>query len=96
MHYLLSYDVVDNYVELRKPHRAVHFEHAQRAYDAGELVLAGALADPVDQAVFIFRQSEAANRFAQNDPYVKQGLVKSWRVRTWNTVLGDGAEPPKL
>jgi hypothetical protein len=96
MHYLLIYDVVDNYIELRKPHRPVHFEHAQRAYAAGELALAGALADPVDQAVFVFRNSEAATRFAQNDPYVQQGIVKSWRVRTWTTVLGDGIELPKL
>lgn len=96
MHYLLVYDVVDDYVELRKPHRPAHFGHAQRAYEAGDLVLAGALADPVDQAMFVFRNSEAATRFAENDPYVRGGIVRSWRVRTWTTVLGDGAQPPKL
>lgn len=96
MHYLLIYEVVDNYVELRKPHRAVHFAHARQFFDAGELALAGALADPADQALFVFRNAEAPSRFAENDPYVQQGLVKSWRVRTWTTVLGDGAEPPKL
>lgn len=96
MHYLLVYDVLENYVELRKPHRPAHFEHAQRAYEAGELVLAGALADPVDKAVFVFRTSEAATRFAENDPYVRGNIVKSWRIRNWTTVLGDGLELPKL
>jgi uncharacterized protein YciI len=26
--------------------------------------------------------------FANADPYVVNGLVKSWRVRTWNVVIG--------
>jgi uncharacterized protein YciI len=98
MHFLLMYEVVDGYIEKRKPHRAVHFVHAQHAYDAGELVLAGALDEPVDGAVFVFRGDKpgAAERFAENDPYVKNGLVKAWRVRKWTTVLGDGIPLPKL
>jgi len=27
--------------------------------------------------------------FAKADPYVKNGLVKSWRVRKWATVIGE-------
>jgi uncharacterized protein YciI len=98
MHFLLTYDVVEHYIEKRKPHRAEHFAYAQRAYDVGELMLAGALDEPVDAAVFVFRADPpgAAERFAENDPYVKNGLVKNWRVRKWTTVLGDGAELPKL
>jgi uncharacterized protein YciI len=98
MHFLLTYDVVEHYIERRKPHRADHFAHAQRAYDAGELMLAGALDEPVDAALFVFRADHpgAAERFAENDPYVKNGLVKNWRVRKWTTVLGDGAQLPKL
>jgi uncharacterized protein len=98
MHFLLTYDVVEQYIEKRKPHRPDHFVHAQRAYDAGELMLAGALDEPVDAALFVFRGDHpgAAERFAENDPYVKNGLVKDWRVRKWTTVLGDGAQLPKL
>ncbi|SRR6185437_3525350 len=98
MHHLLFYDVVENYTELRKPHRAEHFAYAMRSYDRGELALAGALADPVDGAVFVFRGSapEIAEEFARNDPYVLNGLVTSWRVREWTTVLGDGATLPSL
>jgi hypothetical protein len=36
----------------------------------------------------------AAERFVAADPYVKKGLVKSWRVREWTTVVGPGAEAP--
>ncbi len=71
--------------------------HLARANDAvarGELVLGGALADPVDAAILLFRSSspEAAERFAAGDPYVLNGLVKSWRVREWVTVVGPDAE----
>lgn len=98
MHYLLFYEVVEDYIERRKPLRAAHFEHAQKAYDAGRLMLAGALDEPVDGAVFVFRAADPAApaRFAENDPYVLGGIVKSWRVRKWNTVLGDGEQLPKL
>jgi uncharacterized protein YciI len=90
MHYLLFYDVVEGYVEKRKPFRAAHLEYARQAVARGELELGGALADPADLAVLLFRgpSSEAAERFAAADPYVVHGLVKSWRVREWVTVVG--------
>ena len=98
MHILLYYDVGEGYIEKRKPFRAEHFAYAQRAFDRGELMLAGALEDPVDGAVFVFRggSTEPAEQFATNDPYVKNGLVRSWRVRKWTTVLGDGESLPPL
>src|SRR5689334_16263932 len=96
MHYLLFYDVVDDYVERRGAFRGLHLAHAQRARDRGELVLGGALADPVDGAVLLFTGScpQVAETFAAADPYVLKGLVKRWRVRTWTTVVGDGAALP--
>jgi uncharacterized protein YciI len=91
MHYLLFYDVVPDYVERRAPLRAAHLAHARAAHARGELVLGGALADPVDGAVLLFRGDSpaVAERFAAADPYVRQGLVRAWRVREWTTVVGD-------
>ena len=96
MHYLLLYDVVDDYVDRRGPFRTEHLSLLKKAHDRGELVIVGALADPVDSAAFVFRGSspEPAESFAQSDPYVLNGLVKHWRVRKWNTVIGDGAQLP--
>lgn len=98
MHFLLIYKVITDYVEKRAPFRKEHLALAKKAFEAGELVLAGALADPVDGAVFVFRGDgpETAERFAKHDPYVRNGLVTSWRVRKWSTVLGDGAVMPEL
>jgi len=96
MHYLLMYDVVDDYVTRRVPLRAAHIGHARESIARGELVLGGALANPPDGAVLLFRGSSpaAAEQFAKGDPYVLNGLVKSWRVREWTTVLGPAAEVP--
>ncbi len=94
MHYLLIYDAVENYEEARKPFRAAHLGYAREAEARGELVLAGALANPVDGAVFLFRgvSPAAAERFAKSDPYVTNGLITAWRVRDWTTVVGEDAE----
>jgi uncharacterized protein len=96
MHYLLFYDVVPDYVDRRAPYRAEHLALGRAAVARGELVLGGALADPVDGAVLLFRGDSpaAAEAFARADPYVRHGLVTRWRVRAWATVAGPGAEVP--
>lgn len=90
MHTILFYDVVDDYVERRAQFRAEHLDLLRQAQARGEVVLAGALAEPVDGAVLVFRgeSPDAAVAFAKADPYVKNGLVTAWRVRKWNTVIG--------
>ena len=94
MHYLLMYEVTDDYVERRAGFRAAHLDLAKQAVERGELVLGGALADPVDAAILLFRGSSpaVAEAFAMADPYVLNGLVKQWRVRPWTTVVGRDAE----
>ena len=90
MYYLLIYKTVDNYIERRKPFREEHLVLAQSAYDNGTLVMAGALADPADGAVLVFKGEsvEVAEEFAKNDPYVKNGLITEWSVRPWTVVIG--------
>jgi uncharacterized protein len=96
MHFLLFYDLVDDFVVRRAPYRAAHLALAKEAHARGELVLAGALADSPAGSVFVFRgpTAAAAETFAAKDPYVQHGVAKSWRVRPWTTVIGDGIEPP--
>ncbi len=94
MHYLLFYDAADEYEERRKPFRAAHLQHAREAAARGELVLGGALAHPIDGAVLLFQGDSpvTAENFAKSDPYVLNGLVRSWRVREWTTVVGNDAQ----
>ncbi len=93
MHYLLMYDVVDDYVSRRGAFRAAHLELGRQAVARGELLLGGAVGDPVDGAVLLFQGDDpaAAERFAMSDPYVLNGLVTRWRVRPWATVVGPDA-----
>jgi uncharacterized protein YciI len=96
MHYLLFYEVVDDYERKREPHRLLHLAHARCAVDRGELVLGGVLTDPLDGALLLFRgpSPAVAEKFAAEDPFVTGGLVKKWRVREWKTVVGAEAETP--
>jgi uncharacterized protein YciI len=96
MHYLLFYDAAPDYLERRAALRAEHLALGRAAVARGELLLGGALADPVDGAVLLFRGESpaAAEAFAAADPYVRHGLVLRWRVRAWSTVVGEGAAVP--
>jgi uncharacterized protein YciI len=96
VHYLLTYDLAPDYLERRGEFRNEHLTLAWDAQARGEILIAGALTDPADTALLLFTGDtpDAAERFAKADPYVVHGLVKSWRVRPWNTVVGKDACNP--
>jgi uncharacterized protein len=97
MHYLLFYEVADDYIARRAEFRNVHLKLGWEAAERGDLVLGGALANPVDGAVLLFKgdSPSVAENFAKADPYVTSGIVKRWYVREWTTVVGEIAANPK-
>ena len=89
MHLLLEYTLADDYRERRAALREEHLGLARAAHERGELLLAGALPDPYDRALLVWTAPrDVVERFAEQDPYVVQGLVTSWTVREWNVVIG--------
>lgn len=90
-YYALFYDVVDEFVARRAPHREEHLRLARDAHRRGELLLAGALSDPPDRALLVFRAADRSlvEDFARRDPYVINGLVTRWEVRPWAVVIGN-------
>jgi uncharacterized protein YciI len=96
MHYMLTYELSEDYMKRRTEFRDAHLGMAWAARERGDLFIAGALQDPVDTAILVFtgESGAAAEEFARNDPYVKNGLVKSWTVRPWMTVVGEHAASP--
>ena len=90
-YYVLQYDVVDDYGTRRLPFRQLHLNAVRDAHARGELRVAGALNDPPDGALLVFRGDSpaVAEDFARHDPYVLNGLITAWRVRPWTVVAGE-------
>lgn len=96
MHYVLIYHLAPDYLERRGKFREEHLALAWKACKSGGMVLGGALQDPADRALLLFKSDspKVAETFAKNDPYVKNGLVENWEVRPWMTVVGEDAASP--
>ena len=90
MHLALQYDLGDDYLERRPEFREEHLGLARAAHERGELALAGAFTDPADGALLVWSTEDRSvvEAFAEADPYVRNGLVREWRVREWNVVVG--------
>jgi uncharacterized protein YciI len=90
-YFALFYDVVPDYAARRTAFRDQHLHYARAAHARGELLLAGAFADPLDRALLVFQAADraVAEEFARRDPYVVNGLVERWEVRPWSVVIGD-------
>ena len=93
-HFLLIYDLAAEYLARRPEFRDAHLALAWQAADAGELLLGGAVGDPVESALLLFTDADKARAFAGADPYVAEGLVTQWRVVPWITVAGRDAATP--
>lgn len=96
MHYLLTYQYTDDYLEKRGQFRNDHLRHAWAAQQRGELMLGGAAGDPPTCAVILFQcdSAEVIEQFAKADPYYLNGLVRSYSIQPWTTVVGDMAHTP--
>jgi uncharacterized protein YciI len=96
MYFLLSYDLVDDYLVRRGALRERHLDLVRQGSARGEILLGGAFAGPVDAAALVFKAEDPSvvERFVRDDPYVKEGLIKAWRIREWSVVGGALAENP--
>src|SRR3954463_14954637 len=90
MHLALLYDLATDYLDRRAPLRDEHLGLARAAQERGELVLAGAFDAPADRALLVWAtdDEDVVRRFVDADPYVANGLVRSWEIRRWNVVVG--------
>lgn len=95
-HYLVFLEFSETFAARRAEFREAHLKKAWAAVDRGELVLAGALTEPMDSGLFLFKADgpEVAEKFVSEDPYVNNGLVRHWRIREWSTVVGNDAASP--
>ncbi|MFV1468466.1 YciI-like protein [Idiomarina sp. HB] len=96
MHYLLQYQISDDYMEKRALYRDAHLSLAWQAVERGELILGGAVGEQVESAQLLFNVNDPkiVEAFAEADPYVINGLVTQYRISPWNTVVGEHASNP--
>ena len=90
VHWVLTYDYVDDIVTRRAPFREAHLGLVRALHERGALAMAGAVGDPVEGALLVFTAEDqtVAEEFVAQDPYVAEGLVTAWQVRPWNVVVG--------
>ncbi|MES2989203.1 MAG: YciI-like protein [Pseudomonadota bacterium] len=93
-HFLLRYELAPDYLARRGDYREAHLSLAWQTSAAGTLLLGGAVGDPVESALLLFTDADAARAFAEADPYVVAGLVTDWHVLPWTTVVGEQAASP--
>ena len=90
IYHLLTLDYVADILEKRDPYRADHIAGAKAAEADGKVVLAGALQNPTDAGVFVFKDCDEAfvDAFVKADAYYKAGLVTGYTIRPWMIVVG--------
>ena len=62
-------------------HKLIVYKYIER----GDVIGIGPFADRGNMA--IFRTREAAEQFVKEDPFILEGLVKSFVIREWNDNL---------
>jgi uncharacterized protein YciI len=88
MKYVLFYESADNVAEKATAHAPAHRKHWHPFRERGELLLIGPFGDPQSQgAMAVFTTREAAEEFARDDPFVVNGVVRSWEIREWDEAV---------
>ena len=80
--YVLQYKYTSDVLEKRDPYRADHLELIKEMAAEGHIMQAGAFADPVDGALFVFTSREKAEQFKELDPYGPHVVASSTVVHS--------------
>jgi uncharacterized protein YciI len=87
MKYVVFYESADDVAGKAPAHFAEHVARYQTYIERGELLMIGAFADAQNEgSMGVFTTQEAAEEFVRGDPFVLNGVVKSWRIVPWNEV----------
>ncbi len=86
--YVVFYESAENVLEKAPAHLPAHSDRADEFHARGTLLMVGTFGDPQEQgSMAIFTTREAAEEFVAGDPFVVNGVVRSWEIREWNEVF---------
>ena len=89
MKYVIFYESAEDVASKAPPHFPAHQAWYESFHARGDLLLIGTFGDPQREgSMAVFRTREAAEEFAAGDPFVRNGVVRSWQIRDWNEDLG--------
>lgn len=87
MKYLLFYEPVDDVLTKAPAHFPAHKERLDDFHARGALLMVGTFADPQEGSLSIFSSRAAAEQFVEGDPFILNGVIRSWQIREWDEVL---------
>jgi uncharacterized protein YciI len=77
---------MDSIMAVYPRHKAV----ADKFIERGDVIGIGPFTDAIRGNMAIFKTREAAEQFAKEDPFILEGLIKSFVIRDWNDSLLPG------
>lgn len=82
--------LVENAAERRAPYREAHLAHLRELHEKGSLLMGGALQNPLDAGLLIFRaeSAEEIEKVLATDAYALNGIWTKIVVREWSVVVG--------
>jgi uncharacterized protein len=85
-----SYASLEEALQSAPAEIAVHLTRTREFHERGQLLEAGAFRDPGQplSTMAIFPSREDAEAYAAGDPFVLNGMVRSWSIREWTDALG--------
>ncbi len=87
--YVLFYQSADDLGSKAPAHFPAHLVRVKEFNGRGTLLMVGTFGNPQEEgAMGIFTTREAAEEFAKGDPFVVNGVVRTWKVLEWNESLG--------
>jgi uncharacterized protein len=90
MKYVLFYESASDVATKAPTHYSAHHARALEFHARGTLLLIGSFVNAQEEgAMGIFTTHKAAEEFAMGDPFVLNGVVRSWHVRAWNETLSE-------
>ena len=88
MKYVLFYESGDDVLAKAPLHFEAHSARGQEFHERGQMLMYGPFGDPQREgSMAVFTTREAAEEFAEGDPFVLNGVVRSWQIREWEEAL---------
>ena len=95
MKHVLFYESSSDVRAKSPQHFPAHRARWEEFRARGTLLMVGPFANPEEGAMAVFTTGEAAQEFAEGDPFVLNGVVTKWHIRKWDeAIANDQSAPP--